>query len=168
MRSLLSIFVASLLLCALPGSICAQIFVTNSGTGTVREYSTSGEPLDLSLISGLISPQGIAVSGENLFVTSFAVPGHGEGRVGEYTISGAPVNRTLITLFGPSAIAVSGMNLFVVSDNISSESSKVGKFTTSGALVNRDLIAGLSFPNALAVSGNNLFVTDFGYQNIGK
>src|SRR2546423_9142583 len=151
MRSLLSIFVASLLLCALPRSICAQIFVTNSGTGTVGEYSTSGEPLDLSLISGLISPQGIAVSGENLFVTSFAVPGHGEGRVGEYTISGAPVNRTLITLFGPSAIAVSGMNLFVVSDNISSESSKVGKFTTSGALVNRDLIAGLSFPNALGV-----------------
>src|SRR5205814_8881422 len=121
MRSLLSIFVASLLLCALPGSICAQMFVTNSGTGTVGEYSTSGEPLDLTLISGLISPQGIAVSDDNLLVTSFAVPDRGGGRVGEYTISGAPENRTVITLVGPSAIAVAGMTLLVVSHNLGRE-----------------------------------------------
>src|SRR6266550_4440759 len=168
MRSLLSIFVASLLLCALPRSICAQIFVTNSGTGTVGEYSTSGEPLDLTLISGLISPQGIAVSGENLFVTSFAVPDRGEGRVGEYTISGVPVNRTLIALFGPSAIAVSGMNLFVGSDNISSESSNVGKYTTSGEPVNARLVPELTFVSSMAVFGDSLFVADVSLGRVSE
>jgi hypothetical protein len=168
MRSLLSVLVASLALCGLPRSICAQIFVTNSGTGTVSEYSTSGAPLDLALISGLILPQGIAISGEILFVTSLAAPDSGAGRVGKYTTSGAAVDSTLINLFGPSAIAISAMDLFVVSDNISSESSKIGKFKASGAVVDRDLIAGLSFPNALAVSGNKLFVADFGNLNIGK
>jgi hypothetical protein len=167
-RSLLCILLASLALFATPPRACAQIFVANYGSGTIGKYSTSGEPLAPDLISGLISPGGVAVSGEDLFLTSFAMPNSGTGIVSKYTISGEVVDRTLIQLFGPSAIAVSGMDLFVVNSNISSESDKVGKYTTSGTVVNRDLIEGLSIPHALAVSGNNLFVADFGNGDVGK
>jgi hypothetical protein len=51
----------------------AQILVLNLGnaltpTGTIGEYTTSGATVNASLISGLTSPYGIAVSGANLFV----------------------------------------------------------------------------------------------------
>jgi hypothetical protein len=168
LRLLLCILLASLALSAAPRRACAQIFVANYGDGAIGKYSTSGAPLAPELISGLISPAGVAALGKHLFVTSFAMPDDGAGMVSKYTTSGKVVDRGLIQLFGPSAIAVSGTDLFVVNSNISTESNKVGKYTTSGTDVDRDLIAGLSFPNALAVSGKKLFVADFGNNNIGK
>ena len=44
------------------------IFVTNFGNDTIGEYTTSGTTVNASLISGLSSPEGIAVSGSDLFV----------------------------------------------------------------------------------------------------
>ena len=57
------------------------------------------------MVSGLIGPFGIAVSGSDLFVATYI-------GVGEYTTSGATVNASL--LGGRAyAIAVSGSDLFV-------------------------------------------------------
>lgn len=39
----------------------AQIFVANTGNGTIGEYTTSGATVNASLISDLNSPDGIAV-----------------------------------------------------------------------------------------------------------
>jgi hypothetical protein len=167
-RSLLCVLLAFLGLFATPGRAGAQIFVPNFGDGTVGKYSTSGEPLAPALISGLVSPRGVAVLGDDLFLTSSVMPNNGAGIVSKYNVSGESVDQTLIQLFGPSAIAASGTNLFVVNSNISSESDKVGKYTTSGAVVDHDLIGGLSIPNTLAVSGNKLFVADIGNGEIGK
>src|SRR5439155_15955089 len=83
-------------LCAMPGTIPAQIFVTNFKTGTIGEYTTSGATMNPALISGLNGPEGIAVSGGNLFVTSFNPTGD-TGRIGEYTTLGVAVNPARIT-----------------------------------------------------------------------
>ena len=90
-------------LCAMPGTIPAQIFVTNFKTGTIGEYNaTTGAIVDADLISGLNGPSGIAVSGENLFVTNFQT-----GTIGQYTISGETVNASLISgLNQPTDIVV--------------------------------------------------------------
>ena len=48
-----------------------DIYVTNYGTGTIGEYTTSGGTVNARLVSGLSQPEGIAVSGSNVFVTSF-------------------------------------------------------------------------------------------------
>ncbi len=56
--------------------------------------------MNASLVSGLDHPNGIAVSGSNLFVTN-------GNSIGEYTTSGAVVNADLVSgLQGPWAIAV--------------------------------------------------------------
>ena len=55
-----------------------------------------------NLITGLNGPIGIAVAGENLFVTNAET-----GTIGEYTTSGAPPNPALVSgLNGPVGIAV--------------------------------------------------------------
>jgi uncharacterized membrane protein YfcA len=55
-----------------------------------------------ALISGLSLPEGIAVSGSDLFVVNFAT-----NTIGEYTTSGAPVNPTLVSgLNGPQDLAI--------------------------------------------------------------
>jgi len=46
------------------------IFVTNSSSGKIGEYTTSGAVVNASLVSGLNGPTGIAVSGSNIYVTS--------------------------------------------------------------------------------------------------
>src|SRR5437763_402526 len=85
------------------------IFVANEGTGTIGEYTTSGATVNAALISGLVSPQEILVSGSNIFVADFAA-----GTIGKYTTSGATVNAALISgLNGPFGLAVDGSNLFV-------------------------------------------------------
>jgi len=69
------------------------LFETNSNSGTIGEYTTSGATVNASLVSGLTGPAGVAVSGSNLFVASFVA----SGTIGEYTTSGATVNASLIT-----------------------------------------------------------------------
>ncbi len=87
----------------------SDIFVTNEGSGTVGEYTTSGATVNASLITGLDGPTGIAVSGSDIFVSNF----DGD-TVGEYTTSGTTVNASLVTgLDEPFGIAVSGSDLFV-------------------------------------------------------
>src|SRR4029450_8521259 len=99
-RLILSGLAASAALCAMPATTrAAQIFVTNFQTGTIGEYTTSGATVDPALVSGLSLPQGIAVSGGNLFVTSLNLTSY-TGRIGEYTTSGTTVNPTLITTLG--------------------------------------------------------------------
>src|SRR6266849_1515489 len=115
-RLVLAGFAASAALCAMPGTARAQIFVTSNvvdGKDTIGEYTTSGATVNAALVSGLNSPQGIAVSDGNLFVANF-----NNGTIGEYTTSGATVNAALVSgLSGPEGIAVSGGNLFVTSLN---------------------------------------------------
>src|ERR1700745_4046169 len=86
-----------------------QIFVANSGAGTIGDYAASGAAINPSLISGLNGPTGVAVSDQRLFVTNAT-----SGTIGEYTVSGTTINASLISgLNGPAGIAVSGGNLFV-------------------------------------------------------
>ena len=47
-----------------------DIYVTNYRHSTIGEYTTSGAIVNASLVSGLNYPEGIAVSGSNLFVTN--------------------------------------------------------------------------------------------------
>jgi hypothetical protein len=62
-RLIFSGLVAFAALCAIPGMFGAQIFETNFISGTIGEYTTSGTTLNASLVSGLNSTVGIAVSG---------------------------------------------------------------------------------------------------------
>ena len=118
--------------------------------------------MNASLVSGLNSPVGIAVSGSNLFVTNVD-----NGTIGEYTTSGAVVNASLVSgLSSPYGIAVSGSNLFVV--NQRRQHGTIGEYTTSGAVVNASLVSGLSSPIGIAVSGSNLFVTNSDSGTIGE
>ena len=74
----------------------------------IGEYSTSGATNNAHLISGLMVPAGLAISGTNLFVAQL-----GANTISEYTTSGATVNSNLITVSGPNGIAISGNLLFV-------------------------------------------------------
>src|SRR5262249_50253593 len=111
----------------------------NLSTGVVREYDLSGNLINPSLITGLLDPLGIAVSGNDLYVTSFAGGNPGQGVIGRYTSSGATVNASLVTgLSGPAGIATLGSNIFVASGTTGA----VYEFANSGGTVDQPLIPG--------------------------
>ncbi len=114
-----------------------------------------------SLVAGLNNPEGIAVSGNDVFITNgFA------GTIGEYTTSGATVNAALVTgLDSPAGIAISGGDLFVA--NTSTDS--IGEYNAeTGAPINAFLIDGLNGPTGIAVSGGDIFVTNPFEGTIGE
>jgi hypothetical protein len=109
----------------------------------------AGVPINPALVTGLSGPQGIAISGTNVFVAN-----NGNGTIGEYTTSGATNNAHLISgLSTPAGLAIKGSNLFVAEYG----RNRVGEYTLSGAIVNTNLITVFE-PNGLAVSDNFLFV----------
>ena len=144
----------------------AQIFVTESGDrgfgeGFVGEYCMNGSTMDASLVSGLSVPQGIAVSGSDMFVADSLSYG-----INEYTTAGTTVDSDFNTaeLSEPSGIAISGSDLFVVGS-----SGRVEEWTTSGGNVSFSLISGTSGSAFnIAISGSDIFVTDYSYNGIGE
>jgi hypothetical protein len=141
-----------------------DIFVTNYGSGTIGEYTTSGATVNASLVSGLYNPLGVAVSGSTLYVANY---GAGQsltatGSIGEYTTSGTTVNASLISGLIPVSVTASGSDLLV--GNYLSVGGfgppqfvgNLGEYTTSGSTVNASLLEAGSPPN-IAVSGSDVY-----------
>jgi hypothetical protein len=107
-----------------------------------------GATINSALVSGLIDPRDIALSGGHLFVSD-----NGPGTLGEYdAVTGAPINSALISVFfGPRGIAFLGGNL-LVADVFGNQ---VGEFTPSGVEVDfgnpLPIVEGLSGPENIAV-----------------
>ncbi len=142
-----------------------QLFASAFFPGTVGEYTTSGETISPALISGLSALEGIAVSGNHLFLSSSGGT-HG-GTIFKYTTSGQGVNRPLIRLGFPSipkGLAVSEDKLFVTD----ALNGTIREYTTSGAIVNPAFITGLGFPTDIAVFEGHLFVVNASYGTIGE
>lgn len=142
----------------------SNLFVLNSGAGTIDEYTTSGAVVKKSLITGLTGARGLAVSGSDLFVSDAV-----NGRIEKFTTAGQLVNANLVTgLTTPQEIAVSGSSLFVTDWT----EARVGMYTTSGGILNANLIASPYLENpagvSLAVSGSELFVSNVNLGTIGK
>jgi hypothetical protein len=94
----------------------AQIYVVNANlglSGTIGEYNLDGTTVNASLVSGLNAPEGLAMSGGDLFVVNY-----GNNTIGEYTTSGGTVNASLVSgLSYPDSLAMSGGDLFVANNN---------------------------------------------------
>jgi hypothetical protein len=134
-------------------SVDGQVFVAESGSATIGEYTTTGAVVNSSLIQGIVAPTSIVVSGSDLFVSYDSI------RVGEYTTSGATVNADLFNEIYPiTSMAVSGSDIFVTEVTVG----KIGEYTTSGTLVTTSLVSGLTLPSSLAISGSDLFVANVG------
>jgi len=150
------------------------LFVANdSSTGSVSEYLTNGDVVNTSLITGLSSPVGLAVSGDDLFVANYNT-----GIIGEYVLNAngqvTASTADFITLptaakAGPDSLLASGGDLYVAATG----TGDVYGYTTAGAsLAGFTTITGIGYNNAnggagslndpigLAVSNGDLFVAD--------
>lgn len=166
----------TLLLCvgalwAMPISALTQIYVSQLANPGVGEYNAStGAAINANLITELGFPDGLAVSGNNLFVAELS-GNNNAGSVGEYNAStGAVINPNFIVfpplsaIGNPSALAVSGNILYVAG-----ASGTIGEYdATTGAPINARLITGPSNPSTIAVSGNMIFAVYPAFGTIGK
>ena len=132
-----------------------QVFVTSELNGTIGVYSaTSGAAVNTSLVSGLAGPDGIAVSGSNIYVANY-----NGGTIGVYdATSGAAVNASLVSgLVRPNGIAVSGSNIYVTNHH----GGTIGVYNAqSGTAMNASLVSGLASPWGIAVYGSNIYVVN--------
>jgi hypothetical protein len=131
-----------------------NIFVANYDAGTVGVYTVGGVAVNTSLISGLLNPTSVTVSGGSIYVVSGTANGNATV-VGKYTTAGATQNAALLTLSDMESVAVSGTDLYVTRD-----SGIVGKYTTSGSVQNASFITGLEGPFGIAVNSTHVYVTD--------
>ncbi len=149
----------------------SSIFLPNinsglAGDGYVAQYSTSGATVNGALIPGLDNPEGIALSGSDLFVSDELT-----GSIGEYTTAGATVNAAIISGLSsvssvqPLSIAVAGNDIYVLTSAFNSQNQIIGtvaEYTTGGVIVNQSLITGFSAdqPEGLALSDGALYLVN--------
>jgi WD40 repeat protein len=158
LQSLLRALYASLIaIAALSGmaeTARGQLYVGQLGILTTSEYNAAtGVAINANLIKRVITPSGLAVQGNTLFVANES------GWVGKYdNATGTAINPRFITgmQFLPEGLAVQGNILFVANFGFGT----VGKYNaTTGEAINANFITA-GFPTALALSGNRLFVLD--------
>lgn len=143
--------------------------------GAVGEYDYStGQLIKLDFIRDLFEPQGLAVSGNDLFVISTDLFAHNfdySGIVGKYDArTGRRVNAKFITgLRKPDSAAVSGSRLFVnTSLSRDDKTQVVSEYdSATGKLINANFITGLKQPDGMAVQGNTLYVSDTQTGKVG-
>jgi hypothetical protein len=162
-RAVCTLLLGITALWAMPSRAHAQIYVSELSTNTVGEYdATTGAPINANLITGVIQPEGLLVSGNTLFVSSGISNG---GYVGTYNATtGAPINPQFITsgVNDPGGLALLGNTLFVTNNGIWISTYDA----TTGFPINNPFIQGLTNPYGLLLSGNNLYVSqDFGATN---
>jgi hypothetical protein len=105
-RAFYAFLIAGAAFWAIPRIANAHLYVTQgpSGHGFVSKYdAATGVPIDANFITGLGSPNGIALLGNKLFVASYT-----SGTVGEYDAStGAAIDASFIMgLTEPVGLAV--------------------------------------------------------------
>ena len=128
--------------------------------GPIGEYTTSGTPINASLITGLDGPSGLVISGTLLFVSCTT-----SGTIDEYTTSGATVNASLISgLDTPRGISIDGSgasDLLVASsgggNSVVVGAEPVSLDTKNGAA---DTITGVDSPS------EDLIVIDMGVDSL--
>jgi hypothetical protein len=161
------------------------LYVANAGSGTVAAFTLNGSGSSLtasvantSLVTGLTTPVGLAISGNNLYVES------NSGLVGEYTLSGSgtglavasTVSSMIAGAGGNSAwgLALSGTNLLVsIPGSQSVQSFTLNAGGTAVTNTNSTFITGLTQPSGgdpapLAVSGTTLLVGDFIHSAVAE
>jgi hypothetical protein len=86
-----------------------DIFVTIGNS--IAEYTTAGALVNAALVTGLNNPNGMAMSGGDLFVANYASGGSSDGSVGEYdATTGAAVNASLVSgMDAPIGLTVNGV-----------------------------------------------------------
>jgi hypothetical protein len=149
------------------------LFLANYDAGTIDRYIVSGGQIissTTSLITELVVPTCLAVSGNNLFVVMSGSGGSDNSlTIGEYTVAGGTVtamNPSLIPGLDylSTGLAVSGKCLFVANGPTVALYQLSGTPPTATAsLINPSVIPpaqGLPLAYQLAVAGNSLFVLD--------
>jgi hypothetical protein len=134
----------------------AQIFLT-SANGNISEYSTTGDLINATLVSGLYFPGPITSDGNgDLYVIL------GQGSFSKYTSSGSLVYNYPHqggSLIGPAGIAFGGGNLYIA--DAGDETLKIFDAATG----NGGNVVGSGLPDltgGVAVLGSDLFVTMHG------
>jgi hypothetical protein len=123
----------------------------------IGEFTTSGQVVNSSLISGLSFPYGITLDGSgNMYIADMY------GTVGKYTTSGATVNSSLITGLGGFSLSLANDNaghLFIVNSSPTNGPSSICEYTTSGTLLNPALISSAANARSIALDGmGHIFV----------
>ncbi len=104
--------------------------------GSIGKYTTSGDPVNPALVTGLPCPIGIALdTNGNVFVSNYGTLANGYiGSIGKYTTSGETVTATLVSgLNWNWGIVANDSGKLFVAFNI--PTGKIGCYTLSGAVV---------------------------------
>lgn len=130
--------------------------------GTVSVYNAAtGATITTSLISGLDYPQGLALSGTNLWVVTGS-------QLNDYNATtGAPL-KSISVSDEAMGLALSGSLLYLVDYNAGTQTSTIAEYNAiTGGTVSATLVSGLANAFGIAASGNSLFVTNFSTPQSG-
>jgi sugar lactone lactonase YvrE len=139
-----------------------NIYVTNSGNGTVAKYAAGGGAPTLTISNGINTPEAVAVDATGKIYVANST----SNTVTTYTNAGAPTTPTISGLSGPGGVAVDAMGNIDVS-NFSNNT--VTQYTSAGAPTGFVLSIQVSNPFGVALDMNgNFYVVNHGDATLSE
>ena len=151
-----------------------NLYVENAeAQGSITEFTVNSGSVTATdtLITGLYNPNGIAISGNTLYVVSNVDNGPSPDDTASIVAYNATTGASMgnvVTGLGRDynyGLAISGNNIYV-SNNLSGT---INEYSLSTGQQNLTFaVTGLSQPSQMVISGNDLFVTDISSDTVGE
>ncbi|APY00578.1 LamG-like jellyroll fold domain-containing protein [Lacinutrix venerupis] len=137
------------------------LYFTNSNYGEIIQVDLSSGGF-VTYISGLQNPYGLAIKGDDLYVSEL-----GTSRISKIDVTTTPALTTVITgLANPRGIAFYGNNLYVAEYS----ANRIGVIdVTATAPSNTPIVTGSVFgPIDVALKGNDLYIAELSNNRVSK
>src|SRR6478752_5401748 len=154
-----AVVLATLVTATFVGRAEAFVYWTEGSIGTLGRANLDGNGKNLTFISGLDKPQGMAIDGAHIYWLT------GLGSIGRANLDGTSVNPNFITTLVPAAdVAVDGAHIYWTNAGINA----IGRANLDGSGANQVFISGAETPQGLTVDGAHIYWANSRSGTIGR
>ena len=156
-----AVLFAALVAASFVGRADAFVYWTESALNAIgRANHLDGSAVNLRFISGLNSPQAMAIDSTYLYFVT------GLGGIGRVNLDGSGVDQNFILGVFPDALAVDGAHIYWTTSG--PNGNKIGRANIDGSSVNPNFITTIVAAAGIAVDGNFVYWSNSALNSIGR
>ena len=155
-----AVVLATLVTATFVGRAEAFVYWTEGSIGTIGRANLDGNGKNLTFMSGLDKPQGMAIDGAHIYWLT------GLGSIARANLDGTSVNENFILGAFAEGLAVDGAHIYWTTSGPNGD--RIGRANLDGSGVNPSFMTTVVAAAGVAVDGAHIYWTNAGINAIGR
>src|SRR5678815_2959049 len=155
-----AVVLATLVTATFVGRAEAFVYWTEGSIGTIGRANLDGNGKNLTFMSGLDKPQGIAIDGAHIYWLT------GLGSIARANLDGTSLNENFILGAFAEGLAVDGAHIYWTTSGPNGD--RIGRANLDGSGVNPSFMTTVVAAAGVAVDGAHIYWTNAGINSIGR